>query len=57
MERHPITDRINVSREEMLDHSERQMIPHLFTQLPSLFASPIDAESVNEVRFHPQGPG
>ena len=57
MWRQAIADRINCSREEMVDHSERQMIYHLFAQLPSLFASPIDAEPVNEVRSHPQGPG
>ena len=35
MWRQAIADRINCSREEMVDHSERQMIYHLFTQLPS----------------------
>jgi hypothetical protein len=49
-----MVDHINFSREEMLDHSERQMISHLFTQLPSLFSSAIDATGVSELRFHPQ---
>ena len=56
MWRQAIADRINLWREEMLDHSERQMISHLFTQLPSLFTSPIDARAVSELRFHPQEP-
>ena len=57
MWRQAIADRINLWREEMLDHSERQMISHLFTQLPSLFANPIDARAVSELHFHPQEPG